>query len=723
MKKLLFLFFLPLQTIAQSSSQAEIRQWEDRAKSVTIIRDQWGIPHVYGKTDAECVFGLLYAQCEDDFNRVEANYIEKLGRMSEIKGESEIYADLLNRLVIDSSEAMADYEKAPSWLKKLLDAFSDGINYYLYKNPQTKPKLLFRFKPWFPLLWTDGSIGAINTGGISVRELKNFYSANNEAVSVLDEAETLPIGSNGFAIAPSKSVSGHALLYINPHVSFYFRPEVHMVSEEGLNSYGAVTWGQFFVYQGFNEHCGWMHTSSDVDAADLYIEKITRKGSKLFYQYDEKQWPVRVKIIRIAFRKGDSLATRMIPTFFTRHGPIMASRNGEWISMKANNRDMNGLIQSWLRIKTSSFSEFKKVLEIRANISNNTVYADAEGNIAYWHGNFVPRRDKNFDWSKPVDGTLTSTEWKGLHTLEEIVHEYNPGIGWIQNCNSTPFTASGTFSPKKSDYPEYMAPDEENFRGINAVRVLSRENSYTIDKLITAGYDRYLSAFETLIPALVKADGATVAQNDTSMDLNEAVNILKAWDLNCGLSSVATTLAVEWGQRLNPAIAKYHLNGRDLVEATKEFASKASSPELLDPLRLVIRDLQNAFGDWRISWGTLNRYQRINDSIDPQFDDRAPSIPVGLTSSFWGCLPSFASRYFPGNKLRYGINGNSFVCAVEFGKRIKAKSLLTGGESGSPGSKHFNDQAQMYVNGEFKDVLFYKEDIVSHAERTYHPGE
>jgi acyl-homoserine lactone acylase PvdQ len=723
MKKLLIIFFLPLHGFAQSPSESEIAQWNNRAKSITIIRDQWGIPHVFGKTDADCVFGLMYAECEDDFSRVEANYIEKLGRMAEVKGETEIYTDLLNRLVIDSAEAIADYKEAPAWLKKLLDAFSDGINYYLYKNPQTKPKLLLRFLPWLPLLWTDGSIGAINTGGISIRELKSFYSSSHDDVSAEEEEETLPLGSNGFAIAPSNSASGHSMLYINPHTSFYFRCEAQINSEEGLNSYGAVTWGQFFVYQGFNEHGGWMHTSSDVDVADLYIEKITRKGDELFYLYDGKEWPVKVKNIQIAYRIGDSLSTRIIPAFFTGHGPVMASRNGEWISMKANNRDMKGLIQSWLRIKTTSFTEFKKVLEIRANTSNNTVYADGEGNIAYWHGNFIPKRDKNLDWSKPVDGTISSTNWKGLHELQEIVHEYNPGSGWIQNCNSTPFTVSGKYSPKKSDFPEYMAPDEENFRGINAVRVLSRENSFTLDKLIDAGYDRYLSAFEHLIPALVKAIAGGKGNDSTSQDLKEAVNLLKAWDLKCGLSSIATTLAVEWGQRLNPAIAKYHIHGTDLVEATKEFALKASATELLDPLQAVIRDLQNAFGDWRVSWGTLNRYQRLNDSIDLQFDDHAPSMPVGLTSSVWGCLPSFATRYFPGNKLRYGINGNSFVCAVEFGKKIKAKSLLTGGESGNPASRHFSDQAQMYVSGKFKDVLFYKEDIVAHSEKTYHPGE
>ena len=162
------------------------------------------------------------------------------------------------------------------------------------------------------------------------------------------------------------------------------------------------------------------------------------------------------------------------------------------------------MIQSWQRTKTKSFAEYKKVMGLLANTSNNTVYADAEGNIAYWHGNFIPKRDTKYDWSRPVDGTTPATEWKGLHTVDESVHVYNPANGWLQNCNSTPFTVAGSNSPKRENYPAYMAPDGENFRGINAVRVLAKEKEYTIDKVITAGYDTYLAAFEKLVPALDK---------------------------------------------------------------------------------------------------------------------------------------------------------------------------------------------------------------------------
>jgi acyl-homoserine lactone acylase PvdQ len=726
MKKIFFLLLLPVTLFSQSFTRDEISRWEKQAKNVTIIRDNWGIPHVYGKSDADAVFGLMYAQCEDDFKRVEMNYIEKLGRMAEVKGESSVYDDLLIRLVIDQEEAKKDYKKAPDWLKKLCNAFADGVNYYLYKNSAAHPALLHRFEPWYPFLWTDGSIGAISTADVTVNDLKNFYSGE-PSVSINKIEEEVLTGSNGFAISPKITESGNAILYINPHVTFYFRPEVHMVSEEGLNAYGAVTWGQFFVYQGFNEHCGWMHTSSAVDAADTYVEKISKKGNGWVYEYDGKEKPVLQKRISIKAKKGIGIETTNINALFTHHGPIMAKRDGQWMSVKADNRIMNGLIQCWQRTKAKSFSDFKKTLDLKGNISNNTVYADAEGNIAYWHGNRIPVRDTKYDWKKAVDGTTSATEWKGYHNISETVQSINPPNGWLQNCNSTPFTVAGSNSPKKENYPVYMAPDGENFRGINAVRVLSEENKYTIDKVIKAGYDKRLSAFEILVPALISSFEKNVRGNDTLYNkLYEAISVLRNWDFRCGENSIATTLAVEWGQKILPAIFRTKVvddEEADQVDKAKYFSTNAKPEELLQPLLATINDLKNKYGRWQIEWGEINRFQRISSDIDNKFDDNKASIPVGFVSSTWGMLPSFTSRSFPGTKKRYGYNGNSFICAVEFGKRIKAKSLLTGGESGNENSKHFFDQGSMYSQGQFKDVLFYKEDVMKHVEKMYHPGE
>jgi len=387
---------------------------------------------------------------------------------------------------------------------------------------------------------------------------------------------------------------------------------------------------------------------------------------------------------------------------------------------------MNGLIQSWQRSKAKGFEDYTKTMALRGNTSNSTVFADNKGNIAYWHGNYIPIRDKKYNWSQPVDGSNPQTDWKGLHEVKDIVQVINPATGWIQNCNSTPYSVSGSSSPLKTNYPNYMAPDGENFRGINAATVLKRENKFDIDKMIKAGYDTYLAAFEVLVPALVKAFEQNVQPADSAYaKLKEPVAMLKNWDYHSSENSIATTLAVEWAQLLNANIRKVYIDEEepDQVSFTKKYAATASAAALLNPLLNVINDLTKTHGSWQISWGSLNRYQRISGDINQQYDDSKESFPVPFASALWGMLPSYNSRYFPGTNKRYGVSGNSFICAVEFGKKVKAKSLLAGGNSGNPSSKHFNDQLKMYTKGEFKDVLFYKEDVMQHVEKKYHPGE
>lgn len=364
-----------------------------------------------------------------------------------------------------------------------------------------------------------------------------------------------------------------------------------------------------------------------------------------------------------------------------------------------------------------------------ANPSNNTVYADAEGNIAYWHGNFLPRRDPKYDWSKPVDGSTSATAWQGYHTVDESVHIYNPQNGWLQNCNSTPFTVAGKYSPKKADYATYLAPDEENFRGINAVRVLDEEKKYTLDKVIKAGYDTRLAAFEVLLPALINIYDNKMKKSDTAyLQLKNVMAVLKKWNYRSAENSIATTLAVTWGEKLLPLLYKVKIAG-DVVEKTKYFAANATADELINPMLAVVKELKSNFGKWQVAWGEINRFQRIANDIEYKFDDSKPSLPDGFASATWGMLPSYSSSTYPGTKKRYGYHGNSFVCAVEFGpqgpsgKKIKARSLLAGGESGDVNSKHFFDQGLMYSKGQFKDVLFYKEDVLKHVERKYHPGE
>lgn len=706
---------IPFALFAQTFSPQEISRMEAQAKQVNIIQDDWGIPHVYGKTDADAVFGLMYIQCEQSFDRVEMNHLEMMGRLSEVYGKSRLYEDLRMRLIYDLDAAKADYNKSPDWFKKLMNAYADGINYYIYKHPSVKPQVLQRYEPWYALLRTNGSISATETGGVTLRELQNMYPVNDNATSFVTERPTYELmqqGSNGFALAPSKTKNKKSILYINPHTSFYYRTEAHMISEEGLNTYGGVTWGTFFVFQGFNENCGWMHTSGRADVADLYREKIEGTGNQLYSVYDGKQLPVTVKQILVSYKQGDVLQSQTFTTYATNHGPVMGKRNGEWLSLRENNRSLNALLQSWLRTKTDGFESFKKVMDLRSNTSDNTVFADAQGNIAYWHGNYVPKRNPIFNFEQPLEGTTSATDWHGIHALDEIVHVYNPKTGWIQNTNSTPFTVSGASSPKKEAYPTYMAPDAQNARAINAARLLSAAQDVTIEKMIQIGYNHYLSAFEILLPALFKDFDALAASSPQRQKLEIPIHYLRLWDRYSATESVATTLAVEWA-----SIFEASTGSADADHILKY----SNSSERLKAMEDVLAMLEKNYKTWKVAWGDVNRYQRTPDG---KYDDNQPSWPVAMTSSAWGSLPAYNGRRL-NTKYRYGVHGNSFIASVEFGGKgkLKAKTILVSGESFNPASKHYTDQAEGYLEGKFKDIYYYKEDVLKHMERQYHPGE
>lgn len=717
------LLFLAPALFGQSFNTTEIIRWETRAKGVTIIRDTWGIPHIYAKTDADAVFGMLYAQCEDDFQRVEENYLDATGQMAMAYGEDQIYHDLRARMFLDSNQAKAYYRQSPNWMKALCDAFADGVNYYLHTHPEVKPKFLTRFEPWMPLTFSEGSIGGDITR-ISLRGMEAFYG--QDRTGYIDPSwslEEAPTGSNGFAIAPKKSKTENSLFLINPHTSFYFRSEQHVNSEEGLHAYGAATWGQFFIYQGFNENCGWMHTSTYADAIDQYEETIIKKGDRFYYQYGSEQRPVEEQRVSIPFRDGDAVRERQFTIYRTHHGPIIRAEGEKWISFRMMNRPLDALTQSFLRTKAKGYKSFRKTMKIRTNSSNNTVYADRQGNIAYWHGNFIPKRNPNYDYNGLIDGSNPETDWGRLLKLKEMIHVRNPQSGWIQNCNSTPYTVAGDQgSPDPDDYAEYIAPDRENFRGINAVRVLSRYNSYDLDGLIQAANDPFLAAFEKPIPALLEAYDKVTNLGYPPVD--EAISILKDWDLGYGESSVATSLAVYWGEDMLSLI-------RDKVDREvqrnmmmDELMVKHTSPEdKLAVLTQAINRLKSDFGKWEIPWGEINRYQRRTGAIRETFDDDAPSIPVGFTSSRWGSLASYGARAYDNTKKRYGSGGNSFVAVVEFGDRLQARAVVSGGQSGDPDSPHFTDQAELFCKGQFRPVFYYREDVERNQERTYIPGK
>ena len=715
------LAFLVLIALATPAAADDRPRWEKRAAAVTIVRDDWGIAHVHGKTDADAVFGMVYAQAEDDFNRVETNYINAMGRLAEAEGEQAVWQDLRMKLFVDPAELQTQYAQSPAWLQTLMTAWADGLNYYLATHPKATPRVIRRFEPWMALSFTEGSIGG-DIESISLPQLEAFYGGRQ--TSMAQEQVALarfrePSGSNGFAIAPANTTAGHALLLINPHTSFFFRSEQQVSSDEGLNVYGAATWGQFFIYQGFNAKAGWMHTSSGVDVIDEFAETLS--ADRLTYRYGAETRPVASKLITVPYRAADgSMKARTFTTYRTHHGPIVREADGKAISVALMHRPIAALSQSFLRTKATDYASYMKVMELQANSSNNTLFADSKGAVAYLHPQFIPRRDDRFDYRAPVDGANPDTDWKGLHALTEAPRVLSPPNGWITNTNNWPYSAAGAYSPRRADFPRYMDSAGENPRGIHAIAVLKDRKDFTLSALLAAAYDPHLTAFDQLIPPLLAAYDTTPATSPLKAKLADQIGLLRSWDRRSSAESEATSLAVFWAEQLWGEVAVAARAARRPVY--DDMVSQTTSEQKLAALATASDRLAADFGSWRTPWGEINRFQRLTGDLIQPFSDAAPSLPVPFASAQWGSLASFGAGRKPGTKRYYGTSGNSFVAVVEFGEKVRAQAISAGGESGDPASRHFNDQAERYAAGDLREVYFYPEQLAGHTERTYRPG-
>ncbi len=712
-------FLLPLLLLLTAASPPELARLRGEASRVSITRDDCGIAHIRGVSDADAVFGMIYAQAEDDFPRIEANYLTALGRTAEAEGGQAIWQDLRARLYVSEPELKAHYAASPPWLKVLMNAWADGLNYYLAAHPKVKPRVLTRFEPWMALSFTEGSIGG-DIERIDLAQLERFYSGRQTAAVAAPDPE--PRGSNGIAIAPALTGDRKALLLINPHTSFFFRSEQQVTSIQGLNVYGAATWGQFFIYQGFNANAGWMHTSSGVDNVDEFAEQIGRQGKQLAYRYGSVWRPLIRRPITLRYRAaGGKLASRSFITWRTHRGPVVRSENGRWIAFAMMDRPVAALQQSFLRTKATDLASFLDIARLQANSSNNTIFAGGKGEIAYLHPQFVPRRDDRFDYTKPVDGSDPAADWNSLHRISELPNVIDPPNGWVQNTNAWPYRAAGDFSPKRERFPRYMDTFGENFRGLHAQQLLTGSRSWTLDKLQAAAFDPNQPGFAALIPPLIQSYDALAKSDPQRTELAEPIALLRSWDYRWSATSEAQSLAMFWGDVLRKSIEVPA--GEPGNVTMLRLARDTSAAAKLDALGEAVARLTGDFGPWRVPWGEINRFQRVSAAIDHPFSDAAPSFPVPFASGNYGSLASFGSAPKPGTKRWYGTSGNSFVAVVEFGPRVRARAVTAGGESGDPASAHFNDQAARYASGALREVYFYPEQLQGHTERTYRPGE
>jgi acyl-homoserine lactone acylase PvdQ len=676
------------------------------ARSVVIYRDTYGVPHVYGPTDASCVFGYAYAQAEDNFWQIEDTYIHALGRAAEVSGAGALASDLLNRALEITRLSQAEYGRASGRTREIADAFAAGMNYFLEGNPKVHPRLITHFEPWYLFAFNRYALYQLFIFG------KSGLKTDEVPGAVREQETAAQTGSNMWAIRPAKSATGHAMLLINPHQPF-FGPgqwyEGHLHSEEGWDMSGASFFGAPFPTIGHNEYLGWSHTVNDPDIADVYVEKFDDSQNRLNYRYgaghrSAVEWTENVKI-----KEGSATITRSYTMRKTHHGPIVAVRDGKQLAVRLAMLEEGGQLDEWYAMtRARSMKEFKGAMGRVAIPMFNAVYADRDGNIFYVYNGAIPRRSTAFDWSKPVDGSNPETEWHGYHSFDELPQLTNPKTGFVQNCNQTPFTTTTEGNPEKSNYPAYMVREQDNARARISRRILAAVNKFTFEEWARAAFDTTIIEAETYIPKLAEEwDKLKKTDKTRAERVAPAIAQLQGWDNISTIESKPMTLFALWFERLG------------------KLSSSGDKDEWLriKALEQIMSELESSFGTWQVAWGEINRLQRTFTSGEAPFSDSQPSLPIAGAPGWDGVVFNFYTRPEKGQKRRYGVVGHSFVSVVEFGPEVQARSILVFGENANPGSPHFFDQAQLYSKRQFKPAWFAVSEIKAHVERNYHPGD
>jgi penicillin amidase len=694
---------LLLLSLLVTRAEAADARVERLARSVTIYRDNYGVPHVYGPTDASCVFGFAYAQAEDNFWQVEDNYIQALGRAAEVNGEEDLAEDLLNRTLEIATLSEAEYKNANQRTRELCDAFAAGLNFFLERNPQVKPRLIARFEPWQTI-----ALMRFEVYQLFVYETQDLHLDDTRTASRQVDNE-VSLGSNTWAIGPQKSASGYAMLFINPHV-FFFGPtqfyEGHLHSDEGWNISGASFLGMPFPVIGHNEYLGWTHTVNYPGISDLYLEKFDDPKDPLAYAYATghrraTEWTEIIKI-----KKDRAIESRSFTLRKTHHGPVVSLKGNQALALRLAKLDEGGLIDEWYAMgKAHSLREFKTAMSRLAIPMFNTMYADGEGKIFYVYNGAVPRRSAKVDWTKPLDGSSPESEWQGYHKFEELPQLTNPVTGFLQSCNSTPFLTTTSGNPVQAAYPAYMVREPDTPRARISRRILAARDKFTFGEWTRTVFDTTVIEAETFVPALVD-EWEKLKQADAARaeKLSAAVAKLRSWDRVSTIDSQAMTL--------------FALS----FERASGIRDTASWPKIR-ALEAVIANLERAWGTWQVPWGEINRLQRVHTSGRELFSDTRPSLPVPGAAGSLGIIFNFYSRPEKDQKRRYGYLGNTYVSVIEFGRQPQARSLLVFGENSNPTSPHYLDQARLYAAGEMKPSWFTLAQIKKHSDYSYHPGE
>ena len=754
--------------------------------SVTIRRDEWGVAHVHGKTHADALFGMGYVQAEDYFWQLEDTCLRSLGRYAEVAGPAGLSSDILNRSFEIPRRSQADFLKLNVEHQSMAAAYAAGINQYLATHPETKPRRLVHIEPWHALAMDRhmildfiyrqahvkkpngrgpdeiarsgqpaapagaafnippaGERGTFDTNPkrnrgnaltpslalrVSVNSDRGQYSWDFPPPQLSGFAADVQaaIGSNAWAIAGSKTASGSAMLFINPHQPWYGMGqfyEAHLSSDEGLNFSGASFFGNPFPTIGHNDYLGWTYTVNEPDMADAWRVTFDDAARPLFYRFDGAyreaiQWTETLQV-----KQDGMFVNRQITFRKTHHGPITSQENDTtFLAVQvAGLFDLNRATQAWGMVLARNYTEWRAAISHCAIPMFNVVYADRDGNIFYAYNGTIPIRDPAFQWTKPVDGSDPRTDWKGFHTFDELPQVFNPKSGYVQSCNSSPYTTTDSTidNPPREKFPSYMLEDADfdSRRSKMSRLLLGKATGLTFDQLQDLAYDTTLYWPLIEIPNL-QQDFARLQSSSPALAVEVAPCFahLQEWDCKSSLDSTQTTLCIAWYEEL-------YGFGYPAETLKTEYATDRVT--WFAALNKAAKKIKGLYGDWKHPWGKVHQLQRIPDQPDVQHagirlngTDRRLSIagtpgPLGIIYTVYSTpeIPIVRPE-------RYAVVGASYMSVVEFSDPVRCQSVLPFGVSGRRTSPHFFDQAELYATRKFKPAWFSQEEVAGHAKTT-----
>ena len=715
--------------------------------TVTVQRDEWGVPHIHGKTHADAIFGMGYVQAEDYFWQLEDTCLRSLGRYAEVAGEAGVSSDILNRSYEIVRRSQDDYSKLGPEYQSMAKAYVDGINRYLRTHPGTKPRRLEHFEPWYVMAMDrhmllefiyrrahvkkphnrgKNEIASSNNAAPVGQVIANSWELPDQPLSSFAESVQAAIGSNAWAISGTKTSSGSAMLFINPHQPFYglgqFH-EAHVSSDEGLNFSGASFFGSPFPTIGHNEYLGWTYTVNDPDIADAWRVTFDDKSQPLRYRFDGDyreavQWSETVLV-----KQDEKFAERQITFRKTHHGPIMKKENDTtFLAVQvAGLFDLNRIIQAWGMVRAKNFDEWRTAFSHCAIPMFNVVYADCAGNIFYAYNGSIPVRNPGLDWTKPVDGSDPRADWKGVHTFDQLPQVLNPQCGYVQSCNSSPFTTTDRESdnPLREKFPSYMIEDRDvDMRRSKMSRLLlGQTTNLEFDQLQNMAYDTSLYWPMTEIPKLDEPL-ARLRETDSALasEIEPYFAHLKNWDFKSSFDSSQTTLCVAWYEEL-------YGFGYPAETLKRDYAMDRTS--WFTALKAAADKIKSLHGGWKVPWGKVHQLQRIPDQPDVEnagirFSGWNRRLPIAGAPGPLGIIFTvYSTPEIPVIRpQRYAVVGASYMSVVEFSNPIRSQSVMPYGASGNPDSPHFFDQAELYSTKRFKRAWFSRAEVDDHTRNS-----